>query len=80
MAYYDPHVPEITPTREHAEWTGLQSVPWEKSAVEAHDLAVILTAHRAVDHAQLTEWVPAVVDTRNALAGIENPKSAIWKA
>ena len=80
VSYYDPHVPEITPTREHAEWTGLQSVPWEKSAVEAHDLAVILTAHRAVDHAQLAEWVPAVVDTRNALAGIENPKATVWKA
>ena len=80
VAYHDPHVPEIPQTREHAEWAGHQSVPWEESAMEKYDLAIILTAHSSVDHARLAEWLPAVVDTRNALVGIENGKATIWKA
>lgn len=80
VAYHDPHVPKIPLTREHAEWAGRQSVPWDQAALAGYDLGVILTAHRSVQHAQLTEWLPAVVDTRNALAGVENPKAAVWKA
>ena len=80
VAYHDPHVPKIPRTREYAEWAGRQSVPWDQAALAGYDLGVILTAHRSVQHAQLTEWLPAVVDTRNALAGVENPKAAVWKA
>jgi len=80
VAYHDPHVPEVPSTREHAEWIGLQSVPWAESTLAAHDLGVILTAHSTVDHPQLTEWLPALVDTRNALADVEDPKATIWKA
>lgn len=28
VAYYDPAVPVIKPTREHAHWAGTQSVAW----------------------------------------------------
>ena len=80
VAYHDPHVPKIPRTREYAEWAGRQSVPWDQAALAGYDLGVILTAHRSVQHAQLTEWLPAVVDTRNALAGVENPKAMVWKA
>ena len=80
VAYHDPHVPEIPLTREHAEWAGRQSVPWEQSVIAGYDLGVILTAHRTVKYAQLTEWLPAVVDTRNALAAVETSKATVWKA
>jgi len=29
IAYYDPHIPVIPPTREHAEWTGMRSLAWK---------------------------------------------------
>jgi UDP-N-acetyl-D-mannosaminuronate dehydrogenase len=32
-----------------------------------YDATLIATAHDSVDHTQLTEWIPCVVDTRNAL-------------
>ena len=30
VSYYDPHIPKIKPTREHDEWTGVESVDWIK--------------------------------------------------
>ena len=65
--YHDPHVPAIRPSREYGHYAGRQSVPWTAEAMSQYDAALIATAHDAVDHAQLTEWIPCVVDTRNAL-------------
>src|ERR1043166_6300820 len=31
VAYYDPYVPIIRPTREHAHWTGTKSVEWNEA-------------------------------------------------
>ena len=30
LSYYDPHIPKIPTTREHKEWTGLESISWEE--------------------------------------------------
>ena len=30
VAYHDPHVPVIRPTREHPHWAGTESVPWTR--------------------------------------------------
>ena len=65
--YHDPHVPAIRPSREYGHYAGRQSVPWTAEAMSQYDAALIATAHDVVDHAQLTEWIPCVVDTRNAL-------------
>lgn len=67
IAYYDPHIPVIGPTREHGRWQGLRSVAWEEDALREFDAAVIVTAHTAVDHAALAGWCDCVVDTRNVL-------------
>jgi UDP-N-acetyl-D-glucosamine dehydrogenase len=67
VAYYDPHVPVIGPTREHREWQGMRSIEWTEQEVRPFDAAVIATAHLATDHGQLAEWCSVVVDTRNAL-------------
>lgn len=56
VAYYDPHVPVIPPTREHAAWTGIKSIPWTKEAVGGFDAVVISTAHEAVNYRELAEW------------------------
>lgn len=78
--YYDPHIPIITPTREHKEWTGRRSVAWTKQAVGDHDVAVIVTNHDAIDYQSLADWVALIVDTRNAMGAFETKPGQILKA
>ena len=80
--YYDPHIPEITPTREHAEWQGSKSIEWTPSNVASYDCVVIATHHKAFDLAGLVEHADLIVDTRNALAkdGIEPKEGQLHKA
>lgn len=78
--YYDPLVPVIRPTREHGRWTGKKSIGWSREAVSGYDLAVISTAHRAVDYRELAEWAPLVVDTRNVMAAVAGAGAKVVKA
>ena len=65
--YYDPHIPVITPTREHAAWTDTKSVIWDEKIIRNYDAVVICTAHQGLDYAKLAGWSPCVIDTRNAM-------------
>lgn len=79
--YHDPHIPVIKPTREHAEWTGRRSAPWDRATISAYDLVIISTAHAAVNYAQLGDWAQAIIDTRNAMAVVALPdRTKVWKA
>jgi UDP-N-acetyl-D-glucosamine dehydrogenase len=80
VAYYDPHVPVIRPTREHSHWTGTKSVTWDKASISSFDAVVIATAHKAVNHADLALWAKAIVDTRNAMKGVPLKPGQLWKA
>jgi UDP-N-acetyl-D-glucosamine dehydrogenase len=80
VAYHDPHVPMIQPSREHAHWAGLESVPWDRATIESHDAVVISTNHSAIDYTRLAEWARLIVDTRNAMTGIDAPAGKVWKA
>jgi UDP-N-acetyl-D-glucosamine dehydrogenase len=81
VSYFDPHVPIIRPTREHAHWADTRSVPWERSTIARFDLVLICTAHQAVNYAELVEWAQCIVDTRNVLAPFARQHPAkIWKA
>lgn len=40
-------------------------------AARGTDCAVIVTDHDGVDYAEIARRAPVVVDTRNALAGVE---------
>jgi len=80
VAYHDPYVPVIRPTREHAHWAGTQSVPWTKASIRSFDLVLISTAHAQVNYAELLEWSPLVVDTRNVTAGLTAAPGQVWKA
>ncbi len=80
VAYYDPYVPVIGMTREHAEWAGTCSVEWNESAIASFDLAVVATAHACVDYQQLADWSQCIVDTRNAMAAVTAPEGKVWKA
>jgi UDP-N-acetyl-D-glucosamine dehydrogenase len=69
VQYYDPYIPVIPETREHAEWTGVKSCEWSEEVLRNFDLAIILTEHSVVEHTALPDLVGCVVDTRNALPG-----------
>ncbi|MDB4106661.1 nucleotide sugar dehydrogenase [Akkermansiaceae bacterium] len=77
--YYDPHLPEIMPTREHAHWTGKKSIEWSQMRIESYDAVVISTHHKAFDLQQLADWSDVIVDTRNAMNGISG-KASVMKA
>ena len=78
--YHDPYVPEITPTREHAHWTGTKSVPWEESQISGYDAVVICTNHSSIDYDELMNWQDCIVDTRNALRTLLKTNGQVWKA
>ena len=80
VSYYDPYVPVIRPTRDHPQWAGTKSVPWERSAVQQNDIVLIATNHASVNYSQLVEWAPCIVDTRNTLAAIATKPGQVWKA
>jgi UDP-N-acetyl-D-glucosamine dehydrogenase len=80
VSYYDPYVPVIRPTREHAHWTGTKSVTWDKETITSFDLVLIATNHASVNYQQLANWTECIVDTRNAMAAITTLPNQVWKA
>jgi UDP-N-acetyl-D-glucosamine dehydrogenase len=80
VAYYDPYVPIIRPTREHAHWTGTKSVAWDKATIESYDLVLISTNHACVNYNELASWSKCIVDTRNAMTGVKTREGQVWKA
>ena len=66
VAYFDPHVPEIPPTREHPQLCGLRSIKLDEESLSAFDAVLIATDHSAVDYDALVQFSRLVVDTRNA--------------
>jgi UDP-N-acetyl-D-glucosamine dehydrogenase len=65
LRYHDPYVPEL---REPA----LRNRELDE-VLEDCDVAVIVTAHPDVDHAQVVERAPLVVDLRGVTRGIQVP-------
>ncbi len=63
VSYNDPYIPVITPTREHAHFTGRVSA--EISG--AYDLILISTAHDEYKSLDLIQYGIPIVDTRNAV-------------
>jgi UDP-N-acetyl-D-glucosamine dehydrogenase len=80
VAYYDPYVPVIRPTREHPHWAGTRSVAWERETLQGFDAVIIATNHEAVNYQELADWLPCIVDARNAMAGIKTKPGQVFKA
>ncbi len=78
--YYDPHVPKVPPTREHAIWTGQASIEWSAEKLASYDCVVISTKHKAYNLDSLVANCPVIVDTRNALGEIETKTGQVTKA
>lgn len=80
LAYYDPYIPEIPPTREYSHWAGTKSVPWDRATLQSFDAVVIATAHTGVNYQELADWCPCIIDTRNAMAACKVKPGQVWKA
>ena len=80
ISFHDPHIPVVSPTREHAEYTGMKSIEWNQASVSAADLVLISTNHARVNLTELAAWAPCIVDTRNAMASILTKPGQVTKA
>jgi UDP-N-acetyl-D-glucosamine dehydrogenase len=68
ISYSDPFVPRI-----HADGIDMQAIDPDAGVRQA-DCVVIVTDHRKFDYAKLVKEARLIVDTRNALKGIESEK------
>jgi UDP-N-acetyl-D-glucosamine dehydrogenase len=80
IAYYDPYVPVIGMTREHAAWAGTRSIEWSEAVIRSFDAVIVATAHACVDYNELAAWSRCIVDTRNAMAETRAVPGQVWKA
>jgi UDP-N-acetyl-D-glucosamine dehydrogenase len=73
--YYDPFVPIIPPTREHAALSGRASVALTAQTLAEYDAVLIVTDHDDVDYGLVARHARLVLDTRNACgrAGFTGP-------
>ena len=80
VAYYDPYVPVIRPSREHSHWAGTRSVNWNSETLGKADVILVATHHACIDYQNLADWSGLIVDTRNAMAAVRTRPGQVWKA
>lgn len=77
VSYHDPFVPALPPNR-HA--MHLTSQPLTAEFLNEQDCVVIVTDHTNVDYRFLVDHSRLIVDTRNATAGLSDPRCQVFKA
>jgi UDP-N-acetyl-D-glucosamine dehydrogenase len=70
VCYFDPHIPVIGPTREHADWKGVKSIAWNQATVSKFDAAILATNHKAFNLGELRDWSPLTIDCRDAMRSV----------
>jgi UDP-N-acetyl-D-glucosamine dehydrogenase len=80
VAFHDPHIPVIGPTREHMAWAGKESLPWTPENLAAQDVVVIATHHAAFDLPALARHADLIIDTRNAMVAVPTRPGQVVKA
>lgn len=76
VAFHDPHVAVIPPTREHAALAGRRSLPLDAATLERFDAVLVVTDHDAIDWRLVAERARLVVDTRDRLPPAPNRVAA----
>ena len=79
VAYYDPYIPMIRPSREHGHWAGTKCVTWDRNTIASFDAVLVATAHQNVNYTELGQWSKLIVDTRNSMRG-RNIDATVVKA
>ncbi|HEY1663377.1 MAG TPA: nucleotide sugar dehydrogenase [Verrucomicrobiae bacterium] len=80
VAFHDPHIPVIRPSREHAHFAGCRGVRLTARAISAADVVLIVTRHDAVNYKLVAKNARLVVDSRNALADSLQGEPKYFKA
>ena len=75
--YFDPMIPVISSTREHARLTGRKSITLSPKQLKHYDAVVITTGHTKVDYAMVVKSSKLVVDTRNVTAALKHKKNVV---
>lgn len=78
--YYDPFIPVVPLTREHAELSGEKSIEWDEKTISGYDAVLIATDHTDVNYSELVEASQLVIDTRNATCNVHHCREKIIKA
>ena len=80
IAYHDPFLPVIPPSREYAHFAGRRSIALEPAAIAAFDAVLIVTDHDGIDYEALVAAARLVVDTRNATRRLAHHRERIVRA
>ena len=64
VSYHDPHVPRAPRMRSWPDLPDMSSLPLTAEVLAAHDAAMVVTDHTAVDYELVATHAPLVVDTR----------------
>ena len=67
VAYHDPFVTVIPPTREHSNLAGRKSLELTPETISQADAVLISTNHDGLDYQMLADNATLIVDTRNAM-------------
>jgi len=69
--YHDPYVKSMD---------SLKSLDLTKDIIEEQDAIVITTDHTSIDYTSLGKYAKLIVDTRNIMATVKNPKARVIRA
>lgn len=65
--YYDPHIPNIRPSRRFGHFAGRKSISYNEEAISNYDLVIISTIHDGIDLRILCDSDCLIIDTRGVL-------------
>jgi UDP-N-acetyl-D-glucosamine dehydrogenase len=74
VQYHDPYIPEVS----HDGWH-LESVPDLLEEVARADCVVVITNHSCYEYPSILEAAQLIVDSRNALGGLDGAKEKVVK-
>ena len=78
VSYHDPHVERFHGMRNYA--IDMDSVTMDAQALEESDCVIIVTDHKIINWEMFGEHAKLVVDTRNAMDGLDGVKARVVKA
>lgn len=80
VAWFDPHVPEMPPTRGQKRYPGQRSVRLTAAEIARHDAVLIATDHDDVDYRLIAAHARLIVDTRNAFGARKIASASVIRA
>ena len=79
VAYHDPYVTVIPPTRQHDDLAGRESLELTPETISQADAVLISTNHDDLDYQMLADNSKLIIDTRNAMRDFSG-KATVVKA